>query len=92
VRLVTQKNMVSPLDEGAVRTTVETVDAVLLTLMQGLARVIPDFRGLSTVDYVAEGFDIPKTLMAENLSVCLAYVVGTFVVGYFFFRTREVAK
>jgi hypothetical protein len=28
----------------------------------------------------------------QDLTVCAAYLAGAFVVGYFFFRTREVAK
>jgi hypothetical protein len=30
--------------------------------------------------------------MFQNLTICLAYVAGLFVIGYFFLRTREVAK
>jgi len=92
VRIVTQKNMVTEFEPSAGITVVEAIDSVLLVLMRGLANVIPDFRHLSTVDYVAEGFDIPANLMAQHLSVCLAYMLGMFLVGYFFFRTREVAK
>jgi hypothetical protein len=28
----------------------------------------------------------------QDLTTCLAYVTGLFVMGYFFLRTREVAK
>jgi len=92
VRIVTQKNMVTAFEPSAGITIVEAMDSVLLVLMRGLANVIPDFRSLSTVDYVSEGFDIPANLVSQHLTVCFAYVVGMFIVGYFFFRTREVAK
>ena len=92
VRIVTQKNMVSAFEPSTGITVVQAIDSVLLVLMRGLGNVIPDFRSLSTVDYVAEGFDIPANLISQHLTVCFAYFVGTFIVGYFFFRTREVAK
>jgi hypothetical protein len=47
---------------------------------------------LSKVRWVSEGFDISPNLLAQDVSVSLAYLVGLFVVGYFFLRTREVAK
>jgi hypothetical protein len=57
-----------------------------------VASILPDFRGLSKVRWVSEGFDISPNLLAQDVSVSLAYLVGLFVVGYFFLRTREVAK
>ena len=30
--------------------------------------------------------------LLQDLTTCLAYVAGLFVMGYFFLRTREVAK
>ena len=44
--------------------------------MQSLAYVLPDFRSFSTVDYVAYGFNIPMNQLAQDLTVCLAYLVG----------------
>jgi len=60
--------------------------------MKSLAFVMPDFRSFSTVEYVSQGFDIPMNHLWQDLTVCLAYLAGLFVIGYFFLRTREVAK
>jgi ABC-type transport system involved in multi-copper enzyme maturation permease subunit len=91
-RLVTQMNQVSPLPENFGTQFIQVIDTVLKACMQGLAYVLPDFRSLNTVDYVAYGFDVPMNHLYQNLTVCLAYLVGLFVIGYFFLRTREVAK
>jgi hypothetical protein len=58
--------------------------------MRSLAYVLPDFSSLSTVDYVAYGYNIPLNQIAQDVSIGLAYVVGLCVIG--FLRTREVAK
>ena len=70
----------------------QAIDGVLKAGMQSLAYVLPDFRSFSTVDYVAYGFNIPMNQLCQDLTVCLAYLAGLFVIGYFFLRTREVAK
>ena len=71
---------------------IKDIDEVLKKGMESLAFVMPDFRSFSTVDYVAYGFNIPMNHLYQDLTVCLAYLVGLFVIGYFFLRTREVAK
>jgi hypothetical protein len=92
VRLVTQKNLITGLEEGVGVQVMKATDSVLTTAMISLAQVLPDFRGFSSVDYVAYGFSIPGIQLAQDLTVVLAYVLGLFVIGYFFLRTREVAK
>jgi hypothetical protein len=61
-------------------------------MMWAVAQVLPDFPRFNTTNYVAEGFNIPANQVGQDLLICLAYVAGLFVVGYFFLRTREVAK
>jgi ABC-type transport system involved in multi-copper enzyme maturation permease subunit len=91
-RIVTQMNQVSPLPESFGTMLIQRIDDVLEVAMQSLAYVLPDFRSLSTVDYVAYGYNIPMNQLVQDLIVCAAYVVGLCVFGYFFLRTREVAK
>jgi ABC-type transport system involved in multi-copper enzyme maturation permease subunit len=92
VRIVTQKNLTSPLEPGFFTTMVESVDAVLQQLMLSVAQVLPNFSSFSTVDFAADGFSVPPEKVGQDLTVCLAYVVGLVVIGYFLLRTREVAK
>ncbi len=91
-RLVTQMNQVSPLPENFGTQLIQTVDIVLKGGMYSLSNILPDFRSLDTVDYVKYGFNIPMNHLFQDLTVCLAYLAGLFVIGYFFLRTREVAK
>ena len=91
-RIVTQMNQMSPLPENFGSDLLRAVDTVLRAGMQSLAFVLPDFRSFSTVDFVAYGFNIPMEQLLQDLTVCAAYVAGLFVIGYFFLRTREVAK
>jgi ABC-type amino acid transport system permease subunit len=91
-RIITQMNQVSPLSENIGTDLIKNIDVVLKRGMESLAFVLPDFRSFSTVDYVAYGYHIPMNHIWQDLTVCLAYLVGLFVIGYFFLRTREVAK
>jgi hypothetical protein len=93
VRLVTQKNQMTGLENGGFAVQLmEWVDWVLKQAMLSLAQVLPDFGSFSTVDYVAYGFNIPTNQIVQDLFVTAAYVLGLFVIGYFCLRTREVAK
>lgn len=93
VRLVTQKNQMTGLENGGFAVELmKWVDWVLKQAMLSLAQVLPDFRSFSTVDYVAYGFNVPANRISQDLAVTAAYVLGLFVIGYFCLRTREVAK
>ena len=91
-RLVTQMNQMSPLPENLGTQLIQAVDVVLKQGMYSLSYVLPDFRSLNTVGYVSYGFNIPMNHLAQDLTICAAYLAGSFVIGYFFLRTREVAK
>ena len=91
-RIVTQMNQVSPLPEGFGTQLIQSIDVILKVAMQSLAFVLPDFRSFSTVSYVAYGYNIPMNQLNQDLLVCFAYLLGLFILGYFFLRTREVAK
>jgi hypothetical protein len=92
VRLVTQKNLITGLEEGLGTSVMRGIDWILTSAMLSLAQVLPDFRSFSTVDYVSWGFNIPTHRLGQDITVAIAYVAGLFVIGYFCLRTREVAK
>lgn len=92
VRLVTQRNMISPMEDNFGTRLMHALDGVLQYGMMSLAYVLPDFRSFSTSQYVADGFNIPANKICQDLTVGLAYVAGLIVCGYFLLRTREVAK
>lgn len=92
VRIVTQRNQITQLEEGFGTSLMEAIDWILKKAMLSLAQVLPDFSSFDTVNYVAWGFNIPASRLAQDLTIALAYVAGLFVIGYFCLRTREVAK
>lgn len=92
-RIPTQMNLISELPQGWDTTIILWIDSnILQPLMLGLAQVLPDFSSYSTVDFAAFGFNVPPEKVGADLTICLAYIVGLTVVGYFLLRTREVAK
>jgi ABC-type transport system involved in multi-copper enzyme maturation permease subunit len=91
-RLVTQMNQMSPLPENFGTQMLVAIDSVLKQGMLSITYILPDFGSLDTVDFIKYGFNIPMTKLAQGWLVCLAYLIGTFIIGYFFLRTREVAK
>ena len=92
VRMLTQRNVMTPLEPGTSTTVVQTFDEGIRWIMLAVAQVLPDFPRFNTIGFIAEGFNIPATQVIQDLVICLAYVMILFVVGYFFLRTREVAK
>jgi hypothetical protein len=91
-RLITQKNIITNLDENMTTTLIKAVDSVFKFFMLTVAQVLPDFESLSTVNFAALGFNVPDDLVYQNLLIGLAYVIGLAIVGYFLLRTREVAR
>jgi hypothetical protein len=61
-------------------------------IMWAVAQCLPDFRAFSTVDYAADGYNVPWDRVFQDVTVCLGYVVGLAIFGYFLLRTREIAK
>jgi hypothetical protein len=92
VRIVTQRNVITPLEESFGTSLIHGIDWVLRQFMLSIAQLLPDFSAFSTVDFAAYGFAVPPERVAQDLTVCLGYVVGMSVIGYFLLRTREVAK
>ena len=91
-RMATQKNVMTDLDPGVGTSIINTIDFVLQKLMLGVSQVLPDFSSFSTVQFAAFGFDVPTEKVGADLTICLAYMFGLALVGYFLLRTREVAK
>jgi ABC-type transport system involved in multi-copper enzyme maturation permease subunit len=94
IRIVKQQNVTIDIEPGLTTTVVKAVDWFLLFVMDGLAHLLPD---LSTFDEsfvtpVAKGFDISPDAVAVWAVRGLAYLCVVFVVGYFFLKTREVAR
>jgi hypothetical protein len=92
IRIVTQKNVMTALEENPGTTVAKMLDQGLLFIMALAGRFAPNFGTLDNSDYVAYGYNIPPDLVGQHLLLVLGYLLVLFVAGYFFLKTREVAK
>lgn len=92
VRLLKQQNATTKLDPGLSTSVIEGLDKVFMWFMTAVTSVLPDFQKFDNVNYVAHGFDIPPDQVVVQVLTSFTYIAGVFAVGYFFLRTREVAR
>jgi hypothetical protein len=95
IRLVRQDNMVTTLQFGTGKIgpdIVQFVDKALLTVMNSVSAMLPDFTSLArSAEYVAYNFSFHDQLLVRQGLTTLVYVVAITIVGYFFLKTREIA-
>ena len=60
--------------------------------MWAVGQCLPDFAAFSTVDYAADGYNVPWDRVLQDVTTCLGFVVALSVLGFFLLRTREVAQ
>ena len=93
VRLLRQDNLTSPLPEGIGSDVVRIVDQGIGGLMYPLAWVMPPFDEFGFSEFVASGYDIAwNPWIVVSTLRALGYLLPVFVAGYFFLKTREVAR
>ena len=92
VRILEQMNMVVGMEKGFQTTVIKKVDAFLLDCLGAVAHILPDFGSFSAADYVSYGFNVPGNWIAQHGLTVLGFFVVLFVTGYFFLKTREVAR
>ena len=93
VRIATQANVMVQLEDTLLNNLVTGFDKFFAKpIMWAVAQTLPDFRSFSTVRYAADGYNVPWDRVFQDVTVCLGYVIGLSVLGYFLLRTREVAK
>jgi hypothetical protein len=91
-RLVTQMNLQHPMPPGAGTDIIKFLDSnALLPGMKSLAYAVPRFENFNLANYLAYGYTIDNQLLLINLLTAFTFAVGMMVVGYFCFKTREIA-
>lgn len=92
IRIVTQKGVAAELDLPSLATRIIRVfDLALFGLVWLGANVLPNFARFDTSTLVATGYDVPGGLLVQHALSVVGYVVVMSTLGYFFFRTREIA-
>ncbi len=92
VRVITQDNMMSPLETGLLTTLMENADRFLVKIMIGSTYLAPDFSALDFSDYLTYGYAIDSQRILIAIAITLIFCIGLTIVGYFSLKTREIAK
>ena len=97
IRMVQQDNLVTEMEPGLRTTLVQMLDEVLEKGLWAVTRLLPDFGSFTFPDdqghsCVASGFDISTDMAAKAVLSAAGFVLPLFVAGYFFLKTREVAR
>ncbi len=91
-RLVTHQNVTSPLEEGWKTSVIEMLDKLIEGMLRGVVEILPDFNTFAFNSYVAGGYDIGETQILKAVCSMIGYVLPIILAGYFFLKTREMAK
>ena len=91
VRLVTQQNMTTELEESFTTTFVKQADNVMVNSLSSLTQVAPNFAKLDFADFLKYGYWIELDRLLIAMSVTFALCIGMYIIGYFCFKTREIA-
>lgn len=92
IRIVTQDNMITPLDETPAVIVVQRLDDVLLFSVGAIGRLLPNLSQFYTGGFLEQGFNIPGDLILQQICRLAAFVVPALICGYFFLKTRETAQ
>jgi hypothetical protein len=68
------------------------IDVVFSAPLWITSRLLPPFGEFSCASYVAYGFDISPDLVLTHAVRAFGFLLPVFVAGYFFLKTREVAR
>jgi ABC-type transport system involved in multi-copper enzyme maturation permease subunit len=91
IRMVTQMNMQTPLQEGFLNTAMQQVDKGLLQVLNALTYIVPDFSRLDFSQFVQFGYWIDGDRLMVATFLALSFCLGLIVFGYFNLKTREIA-
>ena len=96
IRLWNGQNPMAPLAPTVWVTLSQGIDVLFRNLLWVFTFVVPDLTGYNSSAFVANGFDIPVMGSVSSLGIValrtFAYAVPTSLIGYFFLKSREIAK
>ena len=92
MRMFNGRNILTELDPSVSTTIIHSLDKLVTLPLTVVARMVPNFKGLSDVSFVSYGYDIPMDLLLTQIFTSLGYILPVFLVGFIIFKLREVAK
>lgn len=90
-RIASKKNVMESLDTGAATDAIKGADEVVRWVLKIVCQILPDFKEMSSLAYLADGFDVPWERLTAHGCMTLAFAVPVFLIGFLCFRAREVA-
>jgi hypothetical protein len=91
IRVVTRQNMITPLEETAVKNVIAPTDFMFRFLIRRVLDVVPDTQRLIFRPYVAEGFDIGWDQLFMAFLLTTGYLLPWAVLAFYLIRWREIA-
>ena len=92
VRILKQQNVVSDLDPGVGTTVVKMMDVPMEYFLRFMSSILPSFGDFSYSGFVAHGYNVDFNTLLVHLLTTLAFLVPLFIAGFFFLKTREIAR
>ena len=90
-RLLTQRNVMTPLDETSTKTLLEFFDRQALNLLSVASGFIPDFARYDTAERATNGFDINVlTQLIPAILSTVGFFIPCVILGYFALQVREL--
>ena len=90
-RLITQRNMQTPLESGFVTTFMKETDKVLIQMLNSVTYIVPNFSNFDFSHFLTYGYWIDNDRMLVAAMLALSFCFGISVFGYFCLKTREIA-
>jgi ABC-type transport system involved in multi-copper enzyme maturation permease subunit len=91
-RLVQGLNQTTPLEESTLVIVLKGIDRGVRLFFSGILNVLPDLYQYDRTLHVAEGFNIPADEISMSVLLLAGYLLPFFMVGYYLFLGREVAR
>lgn len=92
LRISQQKNLTEQLETDVTSAVAVMLDKIFRIPLFVVSRILPNFQELNDVNYVADGYNISGDLLAIHLTTGLGYFIPVMLLGFLFFKLREVAK
>jgi hypothetical protein len=93
VRILKQQNVVTELDPGLGTTVVKVLlDKPAELFLRLMSSILPSFGDFGYAGFVAYGYNVDLNMLAVHLVTTFSFLVPLFIAGYFFLKTREIAR
>ena len=69
----------------------KAVDSAAIGFLWVVQHLFPDFDYYNTIQFVANGFDVPwEAALLPSIAITLAFVISCLILGYFSLQLREM--